>query len=130
MAILGSAVLFATGCGIELTEAERVEAAKGILPKSFRSDIIAVAYLHQMPGDGHIESYKVRNREVMIAFRHGSDVPVTSIAIYRRSLFRWNLESEMKPPSGEAFTVRVSEKNLTLLGEQSQRSWPLFEFEK
>lgn len=84
------------GCAEDDPEALKQAARKGEFPATFGSEESARKYVGHLFAGGRVDRVRIGMSAYLVVYRHGSGIPVTGIALYRKAGLSWRLIS--KPP--------------------------------
>jgi hypothetical protein len=127
------AVLLVAGCDSKDTEDLRRLARMGFpFPATLSSPDAARAFVRASPPGGRVDLVRIGTSRYMVVCTHGSGVPITGIAVYRRKLLYWEIDWRVRPPHErlmipqEPFKeVIVSEGKIIGVGGLTSQKWVL-----
>ena len=120
---LALVLVMLAGCASS-SQAVRNAARTWTYPVSLPSREAADEYIAASFAGGRADLIRVSGNDYMVLYRYGSGRPITGIAIYRRSAWRWNLIEEssvrLRTSDGEEFARSMATDGVIYaIGESS-----------
>lgn len=129
---LACLTLLFTGCSLSDEEIRTMRsaaiAARGELPATFDSAEAATTYVHAPSTGGRVDQVRIGLNSFLVVFVHGSGVPVIKIAVYRRSLWHWELAAQPpRPPFSDHLSATVVGGKIVVTGRRTGKTWVLYD---